>query len=312
MAPRNGTQVRRASLHSRTLSDVPLAQAIYDSLTLLASLRPRSSADAEVAPLVPTPAALRMLHRTLPIGKSEGWHGTLPPTHSTTLRDDTTLHIKSGATVPAPAAPAAVVTAAPAPATAKTPAPAYPNYAYPNYPPSAQYRSGYGSYTSGQTSSYYPNYASQSATAQTPGPTQYPSQYGTTGQQSYAYSSWYNYQGPPTPAAGPTAAGSGRATPQIAPAAPTNYSGYYPAAATQSQPQRAVANTVVTAAAKQYSQAGWTNGATATPYVPPTIPPHIRGQNGATSTPGTPTPTSTTTPYQSYYANYQPTPTAAR
>ncbi|KAJ3543008.1 hypothetical protein NM688_g5911 [Phlebia brevispora] len=80
-----------------------IAQGIYDSLTLLASLRPRSSQNEEAASLIPSASALRKLHCTLLTGKTEGWYGTLPPGRSTTLWDDTTIHIKSDATVRAPA-----------------------------------------------------------------------------------------------------------------------------------------------------------------------------------------------------------------
>ncbi|KAI0063213.1 hypothetical protein BV25DRAFT_1907287 [Artomyces pyxidatus] len=202
-----------------------LAQGIAESLTLLASLRPRSSTGE--SPLIPSPAVLRKLQRTIPVGPSEGWYGSLPADHPTALRDDTTLHIKSGAKIIAPLpAPTPVVAPAPAvaavPATpypaAKTTAPAtgYTGYGYPNY--NTQYRGTYP-YTP-STNPYYPNAYAQAPTPgqTTPASTHYPSQQYTAGaaQQQY-YGSWYNYQQPPAPGVTPPAAAS--STPPV----PTSY-----------------------------------------------------------------------------------------
>lgn len=266
-----------------------IAQGILGSLTVLASLRPRSSSDdSERPPLIPSASALRKLHRTLPLESTGGWYGTLPPGRTTALRDDSTIHIKPGVVAPAPAAP--ITPAATAPSTPVTKpqqqAPAAPyNYsAYPGYN-AAQYRGGYGTYTPGQSGSYYSNYQAtqQAATAAA----HYPStQYSAAGQHQYSYStSWYNYQ-PPTPQTAGTS--SGRATPQ--PVVPTtNYSGY----TQQPQPQRAVANTVVTtAAAKGYQSGPWPRPTTGAGFVAPTLPVHLRTSGGDGSTPGTPTPVS--------------------
>ncbi|KAI6032069.1 hypothetical protein BKA83DRAFT_4209559 [Pisolithus microcarpus] len=92
------------------------AQGILDSLTVLTSLRPRSSGD-DTPPLVPSASALRKLHRTLPTAPTSGWNGTLPSTRSTALRDDSTLYIKSTATS-VPSNPPATATPTP---TATTP-----------------------------------------------------------------------------------------------------------------------------------------------------------------------------------------------
>lgn len=191
----------------------------------------------------------------------------------------------------------------------KTPLPSYSSYPYSGYP-AAQYRSNYGNYAPTQTTSYFAGYHQPTASGATP--SQYPPQYGTTGQQPYQYSGWYNYQ----PAAGSTgsAAPSGRATPQT-PAGVTAYPGYYPnAGAQQPQPQRAVANTVLSAAGGKAYAPGWANGTTS-PYVAPTLPAHLRTPAPGASTPGASTPTSAAAGYQGYYAaaaNYPATPTVAR
>jgi hypothetical protein len=73
------------------------AHAILDSLTLLMSLRPRSSTDES---LMPPASVIRQVYRTLPLDPSPGYHGTLPPipaSRTTALRDDNTIHLKSGA-----------------------------------------------------------------------------------------------------------------------------------------------------------------------------------------------------------------------
>ncbi|EMD41595.1 hypothetical protein CERSUDRAFT_120619 [Gelatoporia subvermispora B] len=286
-----------------------VAHGTLNSLSLLASFRPRTSS-SESAPLVPSASVLRKLHRTVPLEATQGWYGTLPDGNAAALHDDTTIKVKSGAVVPtaAPAAPA------PAPAPAATPAPKPPTtaapynpYAYSNY--SAQYARTYGTYTAGQASSYYPTYPTT-----TPGQpaTHYPnSQYATGHHQYSGYSGWYNYQPPPPGAAGGT---TGRATPQAGTAAPANTYASFFASAGQPQAQRAVANTVLSAAAgKTYHPGAWTPGQATGAYAPPTLPPHLRGTVGAASTPGTPQPATpgTTAPY-GYYGNYQATPSTAR
>lgn len=256
---------------------------------------------------MPTTAALRKLHRTLPIGATGGWYGTLPENRATALRDDTTVHIRSGAAAAAAApAPVPPTPATPAPAAPKASATPYNHYAYPAYAPATSYRGGYGTYATGQTN-YYPNYPP--ATPVSAG-THYPAQqYGTSGAQSYPYSSWYNYQ----PTAPSSTAPSGQATPQATPttaATPSGYQGFF-ANTQQPQPQRAVANTVL--AGKPYPAGGWAPGAAAaaaSPYVAP-LPAHLRAAAPG-SAPGTPQPASTTTPYSGYYATYQPPQPAAR
>ncbi|KAI0651514.1 hypothetical protein C8Q79DRAFT_933785 [Trametes meyenii] len=283
-----------------------VAQGIIDSLTLLASLRPRrSNSDSDESPLVPPPSILHKLQRTLPIDAAAGWYGTLPEGHTAAFRDDTTVHVRASATKSA-AATAATMPATPTPKAtapaATTPAPtAYSPYPYAGAYQGSQYRGGYGTYTPTQgSSSYYPNYAA-TAPAQAGASAHYPNaQYATSGQAGYTYSQWYGYQNQ----AG-AAAASGRATPQ--PAA-TGYSGYYPAGGQQpqQQQQRAVANTV---AAKPYQPPTGTtttwNGAAAAGtggYVAPTLPPHMRAAVGP-ATPGTPPPAAGG--YAGYYGGYQ-------
>lgn len=301
-----------------------LAQGIFDSLCLLTSLRPRSST-SDNPPLIPSPSALHKLQRTLPITPSQGWQGTLPSEHTTALRDDSTLYIKSTATaIPAaPSAPPATPTPMQATsaqaiaATAAATAQAYTGYSY-NY--ATPYRTGY-QYKPGQPTTYYPNAYAQ-ATAQTQATSQYyqGQPYGAAGQQQYAYSSWYQYN-PPTQTS-TSAAGSRKGTPQPSAAAatptttaapiPTSYAGFFNATA-QAAGQRAVANTVAAAspAGKPYQPAAsgtWTApaGTGAGGFVAATLPPHLRatiaGQPGAAGAYYQP----------NYYGTYQPTPSPAQ
>ncbi|KAG1716775.1 hypothetical protein ID866_373 [Astraeus odoratus] len=300
-----------------------IAQGIYDSLTLLTSLRPRSSS-TDVPPLVPSASALRKLHRTLPTAPTQGWYGTLPPARPTALRDDSTLYIKSTATTlpsSTPAASTPTSTAQTTPSTTVTPAQPYPAYSY-NY--AAPYRTGYQFKAS---PTYYPNAYTTPATGQTQTSSQYyPSQqYSTTGQQQYAYS-WYQYtpqaQAANATSAAATATTAQTGTSQPVPALPTSYASFFSANA-QTPGQRAVANTVLTAtsAAKPYQPAAgvatsttWPAGATATAgYVTPSaLPPHMRpavstGQAGAAA--GTYTGGYTAT---GYYGAYQATSSPAQ
>lgn len=223
---------------------------------------------------------LRKLHRTLPVDTSGGWHGTLPEGRASAIRDDTTLHVRPGSTIPAPAPVVATPIVPVTPAAAKPPTTSY-SYAYPNYA-STSYRSGYGT--------YYPNYPNSTATATTPTTTtpttHYQNQYSSGTQPYSSYSGWYNYQQT-------TQNGVAAATSPTGTTGQTSY-GFFPNTQTQQPAQRAVANTVVAKPAAYSS--GWSNGSSApTAYVAP-LPAHLRS-----SAAGTPAATA----YSGYYAGYQ-------
>jgi len=271
-----------------------LAQGITDSLALLASLRPRSSKDS--SSLIPSSELLRKLHRTLPSEPSEGWFGTLPPGNLTALRDDTTMQIKPGvsipvgtlsgpgsATLPSPA----ISSGTPTTATSKPAAQAaYANFPYPNYGGN-QYRGAYA-YTP-SANPYYPN-----AYAQTPGQTGQSAQasqqpYVGQQQQYNSYGSWYNYQ--------QHQAQQGQGQPATPTALAASYASFFNSQQQQQQQQqqnapRAVANTV-TATPGKTAPGSWTGT--------PTLPPHLRSA-AATQPPGTPTPTGQG---NYYYPGYQ-------
>ena len=233
-----------------------LAHAILDSLTLLMSSRPRSSTNES---LTPPPSVLRRVYRTLPLDPSPGYHGTLPPipaSRTTALRDDNTVHLKSGAlTAIDPAltstpsrsvVPTKVqttsITAAPTPTHSHlhTPTVTLPTtlpytYSAAGYQNTVPYASTYGTYTPTQ-GSYYHSY----------------------GSTATGYSSWYGgaYGQTGTP---------GRAPTPITTAVPVQV--YPPPGGTyQPQPHRAVANTMLSTPTK----GGWGGGTTyATPVVLP-------------------------------------------
>lgn len=228
------------------------AQAIQDSLTVLASLRPRSS-NHENSPFIPPPAVLHAIHRTLPLSPSPGWYGNLPPGRTTVLRDDNTIKVKPGVpAVPASSTPAP--TPAPAPSTPAVPATGYGSYSYAPYAGTsavqqAQYRPGMykPSVTSGASSYYQQPVYGQAYTASS-----------GSGTQAYG-GTWINPYTPQAAAAAvPTVNGSGsgsggRGTPvALAPSYSSffNNSGSLATAVingTGTQPGRtpAVANTVV-------------------------------------------------------------------
>lgn len=214
------------------------AHAILDSLALLASLRPRSS--AEDAPLlVPPPAVLHKLHRSLATGATPGWHGTLPATRSTALRDDATVKVRPGAVA---AATPAAAGAAPTPSAANTFG-AY-GYSYGQAGLRGQGAAAYTPYKPGQAPAYYQSYgfygqqaygsaaavaaAAGAATGQTPyggvggggqqGYTPYGGYYGQY-QPAGSYSSFFSQTGsgsgtPVGPAVANTAVGRAAAAAQ--------------------------------------------------------------------------------------------------
>lgn len=291
------------------------AQGILDSLTVLTSLRPRTSGD-DTPPLVPSASALRKLHRTLPTAPTSGWNGTLPSARSTALRDDSTLYIKSTATSvpsnpPATATPTPTATTPATTAASTQPYPAYPyNYATP-YRPGYQYKA---------PQAYYPNAYTPQTSGQTQANSQYyPSQhYSTQGQQQYAYS-WYQYA-PQTPTT--TAAPAGATTQQTSasqptPTLPTTYASFFSANA-QTPGQRAVANTVLAAGtaggtAKAYAPTAWPTGAAPAGYAPQTaLPPHMRSMIPTTQTPAVTGTYPTGYGSAGYYGAYPATPSPAQ
>ncbi|PCH33271.1 hypothetical protein WOLCODRAFT_111555 [Wolfiporia cocos MD-104 SS10] len=314
---RLGTDVGGSSTVQEGSEEWETAQAIIDSLAVLASLRPRSSSDnQDNSPFIPPTSVLRTLQRTLPIDATRGWYGTLPASRTTALRDDNTVQAKAGATAPTTTAAIAAPTTTAATAKPQATASPYAPYSYGNY--TSQYRGPYGSY--GQTGGYY-GYAA----GQTTGNGGYPSTPYGVGTSGYQYGPFYNYSPPVANAQAQTQMGAtGGSTPQSATTPSTvasNYATFFATTAQQPQPQRAVANTVLTAAAKPYQPAAWQGGQQNTNYVAPTLPPHLRAAAtttptaGGASTPGTPqpaTPGTTATTYSSFYSTYQPTTPAAR
>jgi len=226
------------------------------------SLRPRSSTDES---LMPPASVIRQVYRTLPLDPSPGYHGTLPPipaSRTTALRDDNTVHLKSGAlaaidpaltssTPSRSVVPTKVqtttITATPTPTHTHLHAPTvtipttlpYP-YSAAGYQNTVPYASTYGTYTPTQ-GSYYQSYGST-----------------TTG-----YSSWYGG------AYGQVGTG-GRGTPTpITTAVPVQM--YPPQGGTyQPQPHRAVANTMLNTPTKG---PGWGGGVGATTYATPVVLP---------------------------------------
>ena len=182
-------------------SSFVLAHAILDSLALLASLRPRSSAE-DAPSLVPPPAILHKLHRSLATEATPGWHGTLPPARSTALRDDATVKVRPGAVTAPTAATSAAGGSQPAAPSAANTFGAY-GYSYGRAQPAAAYTP----YKPGQAPAYYQSYGFYGQQA-----------YGTAAAAAVAAAAAAGA------ATGQTPYGSGAATAQQA---YTPYGGYY-------------------------------------------------------------------------------------
>lgn len=273
-----------------------LAQGISNSLTILASLRPRSSTNTSETPLlIPSPNVLRKLHHTLPIAPTQGWYGTLPPTRPSALRDDTTIRVKSGTVIPTvePGTTAPGANAAPVNTAAVSPHPGYP---YPSYSVGQSYR---GSYPQQQYKPGQPYYAGAQPQVQTQttgqtGATQYyPNQ--QYGQSQYQYSPYFFA---PNQTVNSGANSNGRGTPQPTGATTTAYGGYYNSYNAQQPAQRAVANTVVTATVAGKPLQQGVNG-----QAPPTLTPHLKNMawSGSASQPSTPSGAN-----NGYQASYHP------
>ncbi|KAF8060994.1 hypothetical protein FPV67DRAFT_317620 [Lyophyllum atratum] len=275
------------------------AQGIMNSLAVLSSLRPRaSSKDADQPPttIVPPPAVLHKLHRTLALEPTQGWYGTLPATTTTgpvALRGDTTVKKSRSAPVPtstpvpiAPIAPMATpASTATVPVVAPTPvAMQYPGYTYAygstaqHMPQQQPYRPANGTAIPQQTQ--YPQYTPQYYPYAAPTPQQAQQmQGGVPMQQSYygqqqqgyaaaAYSGWYNaaavaYQQHAQAQAQAQGSAPGTPQPQLQPQpqVASTYGSFFGGARTP-----AVANTVY--------------APTPTGQGTPVLPPHLRSGQG--------------------------------
>lgn len=150
------------------------AAKIMDSLALLASLRPRSSADPEVS-IIPPVSSLRVLQRCLPSESTPGWHGTLSDDRPFAMRDDMTVNVQS---VPTPVT--AQVPATPAANNAAPPAtPSFTSYNFANFP--QNYRTTYSS---------QPGQYNQTSTTPVAQRTQNTFQQTPYAQQAQAYAQW--------------------------------------------------------------------------------------------------------------------------
>ncbi|PPQ98915.1 hypothetical protein CVT24_003546 [Panaeolus cyanescens] len=260
------------------------AHAILDSLTILAAFRPRTAND-KTPSLIPSPAVMHKLHKTLALEPSQGWYGTLPPNRTNVLRDDSTVKIKPGGTTAV--APAVTTVSTPTTTATPTAANSFSNYPY-TTPQQGAYR---------QTQTQYAFKTTQPAAYYNYIPTSMPTQQAYYGQQSYATGttnqqpygsgalqqsfsgySWYNGQYGNVQ----SNAGSGRGTPQpatggsVASPVPTNYTNFFnnPAGVAVQTPRTpAVANTVVGNAV---------NGTTIPQQTVPTLPVHLRATNSGT------------------------------
>lgn len=312
---RNAIALKRlAELQTRRLSSLDVkpveegseewetAQTIMDSLATLASLRPRCSGE-DGAPLVPSPAVLRKLHRSLALEPTPGWYGNLPPSKATALHDDSTVKVKSPTI--APAVPPAPAPNTGVPASQPPAATAYPGYPYsystaqqPSYRPAA---ATYAPYKGQQAGGYYqyavPATAQQSYYGQQPyssSSNQQPYGSGGTGQQSYQYGSWYSSQFQPA-ASAPSKPGTPVAS---AAPTPTSYNTFFAGTNGAAIPRpAAVGNTVANKAISQPA-ATWPAQTYPPASVAPTLPSHLR-------TSQTSTPQPVTTPYQQHGGYYQ-------
>lgn len=272
-----------------------------DSLATLASLRPRCHGD-DHSPLIPSPAVLRKLHRSLALEPSAGWYGNLPPSRATALHDDSTIKVKSPTITPA--APVNTMTPISVAPSSQVPVAAgYSSYGY-NYSATPQqqqqaYRqpATFTQYKPGQTNYYQPYVPAATQQSyfnpQSYGATSHQQAYGSGGGQTYPYgATWYNqYQH--------TAAKPG--TPIANVATPTSYNTFFAGgtAANGAAPSRtpAVANTVANKVATPQTT-GWATPTYQPTGIAPTIPSHLR-----TSQPSTPTP-AYQPPGTGYYQTY--------
>nr|GAT57525.1 predicted protein [Mycena chlorophos] len=174
-----------------------LAQNILSSLTLLASLRPRSSAHP-TAPLIPPPDVVHTLMRTLPRNAVPGWHGTLTRPSGSDAKDKTPLALRGDQTVrvrpgvaakpPPPPAPTPMELSTPGPGTPAAFATQYQSYYTPQLQPQQQQRYGTrGATTSLSAAQQHAYYQQQQQAGYGGSTTQIP--YGTN---------WVQYSATPT------------------------------------------------------------------------------------------------------------------
>ncbi|KAF7340100.1 hypothetical protein MVEN_01928100 [Mycena venus] len=240
-----------------------VAHSILNSLTLLASLRPRSSVHP-AAPLVPPPAVLHALQCSLPRAPTSGWNGTLLPLTSvpanapaagrpaaTALRDDSTVKVRPGV----PAAP-------PPPPPAPTPRAERGQAATPRPGPAA---------VQGQGGQYRYNTG-----ARTPLQPQQQGYYAAGNQVPYGYTAggWYGSYGSATPTA------AGTQVQAYAPAQTQGYGTFAAGSGTSTPVGKAVANTVLGKSVGMGQGAGqgqWAYSAAGTgTQTPPVLPAHLR------------------------------------
>ncbi|KAL5534594.1 hypothetical protein ACEPAG_1057 [Sanghuangporus baumii] len=287
-----------------------LAQMIMDSLTLLASLRPRKL-DGTVSATLPPVSVLRVLQQTLPSEASQGWHGTLSESRGLAVRDDTTLRVKGPLENVQSLITATAPTAMSSASTTQTPAPPYPsNYTYAAF---QQHYRTVPTQNQGYLGSAYSQTAAtpQPQNAQTPYQTQ--TQYG--GSNQYSYSAWLQSQAAAGSLVGTPTPGSRKGTPGPQPTTAATStlanSTYLPytsalAATTSATPSRAVANTI---SAKPATN-GWSTSAV-TPGTPSpianvyTLPPHFRASGLAAPSSPLPSPAVLASASQNYLSGYQ-------
>lgn len=284
---------------------------IMESLTLLASLRPRRP-DGTTPAVIPPVPVLRVLQQTLPAEPSPGWYGTLSESRGLAVRDDTTLRLKGPLeiiqSIIAAAGPNATATATAATtSTTQSPAPPYSsNYTYAAF---QQHYRGAQAQTPGYHGSTYSHTPATPQVQAMQAPYQTHAQYG--GSNQYPYSSWFQNQAAVGSAVATPTPGSRKGTPGPATANPT-YLPYSASGVTASAtPARAVANTIPAKPAAN----GWsTTGAvpaTPSPVGAYTLPPHLRTTVAATPSNPQGSATALAAAAQSFLTGYQAPATTA-
>ncbi|KAJ7837170.1 hypothetical protein B0H14DRAFT_2791816 [Mycena olivaceomarginata] len=253
-ADSNAWHRRHASTLKEGDEEWDIAQSILSSLTLLASLRPRSSAHP-VAPLIPRPPSYTLcsaLSPPAPTPSPKRRRGKAPsrppiPTRpATALRDNTTVKVRPGVAAVPP----------PPPVPAPVPVAGTPSYAYGQ--PQYYTQQGQGQGTPRPVQGYYAPVANQVPYGYGGAAGWYgaAAAYGQ-GQQAYQAQQFQT----PTQGYGAAAYGSGASTPV----------------------GKAVANTVLgkSALGQGAGQGQWAYGT----QTPPVLPAHLRAGGGSFATP---------------------------